>query len=590
MFSIKSVARIAIIVSIFLTWLTTGCFIPVLAQVSPEVTTLASSTNQLTIAAFNVENLDPSDGSRFSKIAKLIVENLKSPDILGLTEIQDNNGVVQDSVVAADQTYKKLIQAIISAGGPTYSFTDISPIANQDGGEPGGNIRPGFIYKSSVTLINQNQGLATQAVALVKNPSGTELSLNPGRIQPADPAFDDSRKPLVAGFSFQGKPIYVILNHFVSKRDGTASDLKREKQATIVSAFVQDFLQIDPNSNIVVMGDLNDTSNSPTLSKLKGSQLTSLTESLPENDQYTYKFRGKLQQIDYILVSPNLLSKANPLVDIVHVNVGFSASVSDHDPVLGQFSLSSSPILSPSPGVTPQPLASGVLPGLSGQALLNKLVTNYKQKVTLNYDRAREELFGKIDNQSGSVTDIYTNFKVSIKPGINASKEAFSKGLNTEHIWPQSKGAEFVPPESDLHHLFPARIDVNNARGNKAFAEIEDSKTVAWYREANKSKAKPKSEIDEYSELGKNRFEPQESRKGDIARAIFYFYTFYKKEADASDPNYFNLQKTDLCNWNSIDLPNIQEVDRSRAIELVQGNENPFVLDSTLPQRIGYCS
>jgi uncharacterized protein len=572
-------------------WVGNSIFLPVIAQVTAEVTALTNSTQQLTIAAFNVENLDPSDGSRFGKIANLIVKNLKSPDILGLTEIQDNNGNVDDAVVDASQTYKALIQAITDAGGPAYSFIDIAPEDDQDGGEPGGNIRPGFIYQANrVTLVPGTKGTATQAVTVVNRPTGVNLSLNPGRIQPGDLAFSDSRKPLVAKFTFQNQPLFVITNHFASKRGGAATDPKREQQAKLVNDFTQQLLSQDAKANIVVMGDINDTPGSATLTGLKGNELTSLTESLPKSDQFTFKFSGKLQQIDYILVSQNLKTQAAPLIDIVHTNVNFPQAVSDHDPVLAQFTFGSGPIPPVAGGATPSPTGRTLFPSLDGTALLNKLTSDYAPKVSLSYDKARDELFGAIDNQNGSVSDIYTNFTVSLGAGNDPSKAAFNRGLNTEHTWPQSKGAEFVPAESDLHHLFPSRIDVNAARGNKPFAEVNDNKTTFWYREADALKSKPTSRVDDYSELGRDRFEPREVKKGNIARAMFYFYTLYRPEADRADASYFGKQKADLCNWNQIDPPDADEITRSRAVAKVQGNENPFVLDTTLPNRLGYCT
>ena len=49
--------------------------------------------NELAVATYNVENLDPTDPSdKFARLAQGIVTNLSSPDIVALEEIQDNNG------------------------------------------------------------------------------------------------------------------------------------------------------------------------------------------------------------------------------------------------------------------------------------------------------------------------------------------------------------------------------------------------------------------------------------------------------------------------------------------------------------------
>ena len=65
-------------------------------------TTKASSPLQVSVATFNVENLDPSDGdAKFDGLAQAVVKNLASPDILGLEEVQDNDGAANSGDHAA---------------------------------------------------------------------------------------------------------------------------------------------------------------------------------------------------------------------------------------------------------------------------------------------------------------------------------------------------------------------------------------------------------------------------------------------------------------------------------------------------------
>jgi hypothetical protein len=67
---------------------------------------------------------------------------------------------------------------------------------------------------------------------------------------------------------------------------------------------------------------------------------------------------------------------------------------------------------------------------------------------------------------------------------------------------------------------------------------------------------------------------------------MFYFRTVYPELADA---NFFKTQQRTLCQWHTDDPIDAGEVTRSRAIaRTLQGNENPFVLDSTLSERT-YC-
>ena len=319
--------------------------------IAPEITN-AQTTNQLAIAAYNVENLDPNDPpAKFATLASQIVNNLRSPDIIGMTEIQDNNGATNDAVVDSSVTLQTLINAITAAGGPTYSFRLINPVDDQDGGEPGGNIRVGFLYNSArVTFVDRAGGTATAGISAVNAGGIAQLSASPGRIDPTNTAFNSSRKPLAGEFLFNGRTVFAIVNHFNSKGGDNAlmgryqppvrsSEVQRTQQATIVANFVQSLTTIDPKANVVVLGDLNDYEYSPALTILKNAGLTDLIEGLAANERYTYVFEGNSQALDHIMVSANLMAKAAPIYDIVHINAEFAGQASDHDPEVVRLTL-----------------------------------------------------------------------------------------------------------------------------------------------------------------------------------------------------------------------------------------------------------
>ena len=67
---------------------------------TPE-TTQGPVDQELLVGTFNVENLDPRDGPLFDRLAGQIVNNLRAPDILGIEEVQDNDGTVNSGVVDA---------------------------------------------------------------------------------------------------------------------------------------------------------------------------------------------------------------------------------------------------------------------------------------------------------------------------------------------------------------------------------------------------------------------------------------------------------------------------------------------------------
>ena len=104
----------------------------------------------------------------------------------------------------------------------------------------------------------------------------------------------------------------------------------------------------------------------------------------------------------------------------------------------------------------------------------------------------------------------------------------------------------------------------------------------------NESNGIPSSNIDLYSELDNGRaFEPREDFKGNVARAIFYFWSVYQNRAVVKDDvSFFNGMKDVLYDWHKHDPVDEMEWNRSLGAEQVQGNKNPFVHDSTLVDRV----
>ncbi|MGW3987709.1 endonuclease/exonuclease/phosphatase family protein [Streptomyces sp. NPDC004830] len=312
-------------------------------------TTREQRSSELAVATYNVENLDPSDDT-FAAHASAIVNNLKSPDIVSLEEIQDNNGATNDGTVAADQTLNKLIDAIAAAGGPTYDWRSIDPADGTDGGEPGGNIRQAFLFNPErVSFADRAGGDATTATGVEKIRGKAHLTLSPGRIAPTDEAWKSSRKPLAGEFTFRGRTVFVIANHFNSKGGdqgftsqyqppARSSETQRHQQATVVNAFVKDILDVQKNADVITLGDINDFEFSKTAQLLEGrGELWSAIKSLPRSERYSYVYQGNSQVLDQILVSPSIRRGCDLDYDSVHINAEFHDQISDHDPQILRF-------------------------------------------------------------------------------------------------------------------------------------------------------------------------------------------------------------------------------------------------------------
>jgi len=338
------------------------------AGLEAETTEIAATDDVLTIASYNVLNLDPvlerqeltnngearnvdddeGDG-RFDALAAQIVGNLGTPDILALQEIQDNTGgETGDGVVAADETLQRLIDAIdiandgIDNDNSGYAYIDNTFITDlASGGQPGGNIRTAFLYQ-------------TDRVDLVEGSVRTISGQGEGE------AFEGARLPLVADFTFNGEEVTVVNNHFSSKggsqpifgttqpfeelqndlnEDGSpvanGSLDERLAQAEAVAGYVEGRLAEDADARIAVVGDLNEFEFVAPVTRLEEAGLSNLTNLLDPDEAYTFNFQGNSQSLDHILVTDALMPEVQ--FDQVHVNSEFArtdGTASDHDPIV----------------------------------------------------------------------------------------------------------------------------------------------------------------------------------------------------------------------------------------------------------------
>lgn len=316
-----------------------------------EVTHITPATDKLAVASYNIENFSNNiantPDAKVAKIAGTFVKNMKSPDIITLVEVQDNDGETNSGNADASESYLRLIRAIEAAGGPTYDWVDVTPVNNTVGGAPGGNIRVGYLYNPQrVSLVTGTKGTGTDTNSWTEEGN---LALNPGFIDPSK--FKDTRKPIAAEFDFQGERVVLIGAHLNSKGgDGSlwgptqppvlGSVPERITLAQAINNFIDEGLAKNPDLNIVVAGDMNDFEFTPALETLKGGVLTNMVDKVPVEDRFSYFFQGNNQVLDHILVSNNLVSAT--VADMIHINANFTESqgrASDHDPVLVQIDL-----------------------------------------------------------------------------------------------------------------------------------------------------------------------------------------------------------------------------------------------------------
>ncbi len=299
-----------------------------------EVTTLVQgdtaetgTADQLTVATYNVENLDPGDGTRIVALAEDIVINLGTPDIISLVEVQDADGSGRGADLSGQASAQALIDAIFQQSGVRYQYVEVAPtVAGSTGGEPGGNIRNGFLF----------------------NPARADY-VDGSAVSVTGAAFEGSRRPLSAQFEFNGETVTLVSVHSTSRGGSdplfgnvqpprNEGDAARLAQSQAINAYIDALQAADPDADVIVLGDLNAFQFEDSVELFEGGErgLTNLYDLLAPEDRYSYVFGANSQALDHILVSRSLVDGA--AFDAVHINTGVPGSqqASDHDALLTQ--------------------------------------------------------------------------------------------------------------------------------------------------------------------------------------------------------------------------------------------------------------
>ncbi|KAI1750567.1 Endonuclease/exonuclease/phosphatase [Xylaria castorea] len=343
----------------------------VISSLEPAVsgpTTLTSdgTCSGITVGGYNIENFSPGDKTHVTAVASHIVNYLKTPDLLAVQEIQDNNGETNDGTVGSGLTLSALADAVaaLSNGSVVYNFTYINPIDGQNGGAPGGNIRNAYLYRPEILqLQGGSDAVVGDAVTANEVLQGPTLKYNPGLIDPANAAWNASRKPLVAAWELVGskakkgkgksKPLFTVNVHFTSK--GGSSSLhgdarppvnggvdQRIAQGKTAGAFVAEILARDADARVLTIGDFNEFAFAApvqTFAKVSGLKDMDEVANIPTTERYTYLYDSNSQELDHAFVSKKLGKGAQ--FEHLHVNtwLAYDDMTSDHDPSVAKFNL-----------------------------------------------------------------------------------------------------------------------------------------------------------------------------------------------------------------------------------------------------------
>jgi predicted extracellular nuclease len=365
---------------------------------APEVTTLSADDRQLKVAAYNVENLTLFTNNtqsqanfnagiqKFNNIAAMLNGNAGAPDVILVSEMQDNNGATDDGVTDASINWTALTQALRNVTGRDYVWVDQPPVNNAEGGAPGANIRTGMIYdRGKVQLgdgtfadpvwtsydgatvgdllaaaaanlaaaqarrvwtdrIGDNARDAGDLITLSDNLLGAEVSA-------AD--WTASRLSLLGEFDFNGQKLFLSANHWPSKngsgtlynfnpadltQDGLNSRWQQRKNIAQDMWSLAEFARTAaPDANFVIGGDLNEYWFFDPIRVLEGridqtgaarasglAELGNMNSTETVAERFGYTFDGNSQTLDHILVSSALASFTS--YDAVHLNTGYNSN------------------------------------------------------------------------------------------------------------------------------------------------------------------------------------------------------------------------------------------------------------------------
>ena len=321
-------------------------------SLEPEPTTLVGDRHHLTVSTMNCYNFDPGDDP--SKLAKQVVDYMRSPDVIGLQEIQDNDGPIDSNVLAGDETGAALIAAIRARAEergeapPNYAYYEVAP-KGPEGGQPGGHIRVGY-------LVNLDR------VQVVGGPQRL-FEDQPGKRGP----FARVRKPLALTVRFNGHDVHLRNIHLSAKVGSSpikgtlaargalpainSGDKNRQRQARAVRQEVGQLFRENPTAHAVILGDANAAAFEGSTQLLAGSTLSLMTEG---KDLYSHLFGGTGMQLDQIAVSPHLADDLE--LEVVKINAGFEEEIraSDHNPVVIRLKLGEGQEFEPKP-INPDP-------------------------------------------------------------------------------------------------------------------------------------------------------------------------------------------------------------------------------------------
>ena len=323
--------------------------------------------------------------ARLNDIAIQIINNLHSPDILMVQEVENQDiCVVTDGALACGSidnadgkpdVLQELALKIAANGGPAYDAA-----FDRDSSDLRG-IAPSFMYRTDrVELLppagDPVLGTSPAVVGYTAVPYDSDVSnpktlnaLLPAGVTACETNWVFPRAPDVGLFRIYNvsigsgnyRDVYVINNHFKSGPDTCVGH--RTEQARYNAGLVAYIQAVNPAARIVLGGDLNVYPRPDDIAYGASDQLGSLYDpglglknlwevelaQAPEA-AYSYVYLGMAQTLDQMFVNQPMLAELKQF-HIAHINSDFPAEypgdvargTSDHDPGFATFTVNYPP-------------------------------------------------------------------------------------------------------------------------------------------------------------------------------------------------------------------------------------------------------
>ena len=299
---------------------------------------------------------------RLSKASLGIRDSLRTPDILGVVEMEN--------IAILQRVADRVNNDAVAAGQPNPAYVPYLVEGNDIGG-----IDVGFLVKTAQVAAGMPRVEVLDVQQIGKDVTFTAADGSTSLLNDRPPL---ALKAVVHYADGRAFPLNVVIAHQRSLNGADANDAdgdrirsKRQRQAEFLAAYLDARQHEAPDTRLVVLGDFNAFEFNDGLADAMGTvtgdpspdeqtavygdgrdlvepNLVNLATVLPADERYSFSFDGNAQSLDHVLVNEDMVVATRDIqLDHARINGDFPETnrndaaspsrLSDHDPVLAYF-------------------------------------------------------------------------------------------------------------------------------------------------------------------------------------------------------------------------------------------------------------